>query len=232
MKDNNFFRALQGAFAVKKTPFPWARAICAGICASFPVLIGLLFGNFQYGLLAGIGGFSYLYVWNEPYPQRAKKIFFVLLGLSASSGLGSLTASSPLAFAIILGVIGAVGTFIFGALKVPGPASIFFVIVFAMTSALPFDPTLAPLRTGLVFLGGAFAWLVAMAGWFFNPHGPETKAVQSVYSELAALLDSVGTESFNAARERTVVALRDADTTLLAGYVSWQSSTIFKRLYL
>lgn len=174
---------------IKKTPFPWERAICAGICSAVPVLIGLLFGNFQYGLIAGIGGFSYLYVWNEPYPQRAKKIFFVALGLAVSNGLGILTAPSPVAFSVILGLIGAVCTFIFGALKIPGPASIFFVIVFAMTSASHADPTLAPLRAGLVFLGGTFAWMVAMAGWFFNPHAPEIKSVKRIYSELAALVD-------------------------------------------
>ena len=223
---------IKGAFKVKNTPLPWERAICAGICSSVPVLIGLLFGHFQYGLIAGIGGFSYLYVWNEPYPQRAKKIFFVALGLAISNGLGIVTSPSPFAFAVILGLIGAIGTFIFGALKIPGPASIFFVIVFAMTSASHVDPTLAPLRAGLIFLGGIFAWLVAMAGWFFHPHGPEIKSVKRIYSELASLVDSVGTEQFNAAREKTVLALTDADSTLLAGYVSWKSSTIFKQLYL
>lgn len=223
---------IQGAFTIKKTPFPWERAICAGICSAVPVLIGLLFGNFKYGLIAGIGGFSYLYVWNEPYPLRAKKIFFVALGLAVSNGLGILAAPSPIAFAIILGLIGAVGTFIFGALKIPGPASIFFVIVFAMTSASPADPGLAPLRAGLVFLGGTFAWFVAMAGWFFHPHGPEIKSVKRIYSELAALVDSVGTEQFDTARKKTVLALTNADSTLLAGYVSWKSSTIFKQLYL
>lgn len=66
---------IKGAFAIKKNPLPWPRAICAGICSATPIIIGLLLGNFQYGLIAGIGGFAYLYVWNEPYPQRAKKIF-------------------------------------------------------------------------------------------------------------------------------------------------------------
>jgi uncharacterized membrane protein YccC len=223
---------IKGAFTVKKTPLPWERAICAGICLAVPVFIGLLFGNLQYGLITGIGGFSYLYVWNEPYPQRAKKIFWVALGLAVSIGLGILTAPSPFAFAIILGLIGAVGTFIFGALKIPGPASIFFVIVFAMTSASHVDPTLAPFRASLVFLGGAFAWMVAMVGWFFNPHGPEIKSVKRIYSEIASLIDSVGTEQFKAAREKTVLELTEADSTLLAGYVSWKSSKIFKQLYL
>ena len=87
--NSNLLTVLEDAFTIKKTPFPWERAICAGICSAVPVLIGLLFGNFQYGLIAGIGGFSYLYVWNEPYPERAKKIFFVALGLAVSNRIGN-----------------------------------------------------------------------------------------------------------------------------------------------
>ncbi|MFJ8066501.1 FUSC family protein [Psychrobacillus sp. NPDC096426] len=229
---NNFFVGLKGAFTVKNVPFPWIRAICAGICSASPIVIGILLGNFQYGLIAGIGGFAYLYVWNEPFLQRAKKIFFVALGLSASIGFGILTASSPILFAILIGLIGGIGTFIFGALKIPGPASIFFVIVFAMTSASHPDPKLASTYAGLVLLGGVFAWIIAMVGWFFNPHGPETNAVKRVYLQLASLLQTVGTEQFNVARERTVLALRDADATLIAGFASWNSSLIYKRLYL
>lgn len=222
---------ISGAFTIKKSPYPWTRAISAGICASLPVSIGLLLGYFQYGLLAGIGAFAYLYVFNDPYPHRAKKVFFVMLGLSASMGIGILTASTPLIFSIITGVIGFLGTFIFGALKIPGPASIFFVIVFAMTSGMNLDSKLALTYAGLIFLGGAIAWLVAMIGWIFNPHGPEKKAVQRVYIEIAALLDGVNTDRFNEARERTLIALNIADTTLLAGYTSWKSSNIFNKLY-
>ena len=146
----------KGAFAVKKNPVPWTRAISAGISASIPVIIGILLGNFQYGLLAGIGGFASLYVFNEPYPHRAKKVFFVTFGLSVSIGLGTLTAPSSLIFAILIGVIGAVGTFIFGALQIPGPASIFFVIVFALTSAMPIDPSTSSFDCRSRFPWGSF----------------------------------------------------------------------------
>lgn len=61
------------AFELKKNPFPWIKALSAGIAAASPVFIGLLFGNLAYGLLAGIGGFTYLYVFNQPYHQRAKR---------------------------------------------------------------------------------------------------------------------------------------------------------------
>ena len=54
---------IKGAFTVKKTPFPWERAIYAGICSAVPVLIGLLFGNFQ--------------VWSDRWNRR----FFLSLRL-------------------------------------------------------------------------------------------------------------------------------------------------------
>ncbi len=232
MTNAGFFKLLKGAFAIKKTPFPLTRAICAGICSAVPIIVGIIFGNFQYGLIGAIGGFSYLYVWNEPYVQRAKKIFFVAIGFSVSISFGILTASSPILFSILTGLIGAVLTFVFGALKIPGPASIFFVIIFAMTSASHPDVSQIPLYAGLVFLGGMFSWIVAMFGWLFNPYGPETKAVQAVYKDLANLIDTVGTNEFSKMREKTVATLNFANDTLLAGYVSWNSSLQFKRLYL
>ncbi|WP_034300256.1 FUSC family protein [Bacillus cihuensis] len=231
-KSNSLVTIIQQAFEIKKNPLPWTKAFCAGLCAALPSLIGLILGNFQYGLLAGIGGFTYLYVFNEPYAQRAKKLFSVLLSLTFAVGLGTLVAPYPILSAVMIGGIGAIATFIFGTLKIPGPAAVFLVLGFAMTTGMPVDPTLAPFRAGLIFLGGTLSWLIAMVGWFFNPHGPETIAVKRVYRELASLLDSVGTETFNEAREKTVVAMKEANNTLIAGYIPWQSSDFYKRLYL
>src|SRR5437870_2680862 len=117
---------IQQAFKVNKIPLPWNKAIRAGICSGLPPLIGLILGNLQYGLLAGLGGLTYLYVFNIPYAQRAKKIFSALLGMTISVALGSILAPFWLASAITVGIIGAVGTFIFGSLRIAGPAAIFF----------------------------------------------------------------------------------------------------------
>ncbi|OCA85358.1 hypothetical protein A8F95_09625 [Bacillus wudalianchiensis] len=208
------------------------RAIGAALSASLPVLLGIWVGNFSYGLLAGIGGFSYLYVFNEPYKHRAKKVFFVMLGLAAAIGLGTLTAPSPFLFAILLGIIGGAGTFIFGALKIQGPASIFFVIIFAMTSAMEIDPDAALERASLVFIGGSISWVVAMIGWFTDPYQPEKKSIYRIYFELSQLLTAIGTPNFNKQKESTLFSLKDAESTLASGYVSWRSSDAFKRLYI
>lgn len=197
-----------------------------------PPLIGLLAGNLHNGLLMGIGAFTFLYMFYEPYAQRAKKLFFIMTGIALSVGLGTLLAPYPYSSALMLGLIGAVVTFVFGALKIPGPAAIFFVLTFSMTSAMPVDPALAPLRAGLVFLGGGLSWLVAMAGWLFNARGPEIIAMKQVYRSLATLLDTVGTSEFSGARQQTLQTIKNAEDTLLAGYIPWDKSAAYKQLYL
>ena len=101
------------------------KGIYSGIAAALPVFIGMLLGNLEYGLLAGIGAFTYLYVFDIPYVQRAKKIFLAMLGISFSVFLGTLLAPYPIAVAIAMGLIGATAIFIFGALKIAGPSAIF-----------------------------------------------------------------------------------------------------------
>lgn len=81
---------IRQALSLNKHPFPWSKALCAGLAASLPVIIGLLFG-----LIAGLGGFTYLYVFQIPYAQ-AKKIFFVLLGITGASLLQTLAAHSAI----------------------------------------------------------------------------------------------------------------------------------------
>ncbi|MBI0579190.1 FUSC family protein [Neobacillus cucumis] len=223
---------IRQALKVNKMPFPWLKAFCAGLAASLPIMIGLLLGNFQYGLLAGMGGFTYLYVFNIPYAQRAKKLFFVLLGITFVTFLGTVAAPHPLAAAILMGLIGGIGIFIFGALKIKGPSAIFFVLIFAMTSGMPVQPELAPLRAGLAFLGGALSWVIAMIGWFFHPHAPEQDVVKREYFELASFFDSIGSDHLNAARQRVMTVFKEAEETLTAGYISWRKTDLFQRLYL
>ncbi|WP_249870028.1 FUSC family protein [Oceanobacillus saliphilus] len=221
------------ALSVNTKPFPWLKAFSAGLAASLPVIIGLLLGNLEYGLIAGLGGFTYLYVFNIPYAQLAKKLFFVVLGMTLVAALGTLAAPYPLAVAILMGIIGATAIFVFGALRITGPSAIFFVLVFSMISGMPADPDQALLRAGLVFLGGSLSWIIAMIGWFFDPHGPETDVVKRVYLELAAFLESVGTEqTFTESRQRMMDVLAEAEETLAAGYIPWRKTLLFKRLFI
>lgn len=226
------FAVFKQSFKVSKNPFPWLKAFCAGLAASLPVFIGVLFGSFEYGLLAGIGGFTYLYVFDIPYVQRAKKIFFALLGITFSVFIGTILAPYQALSVLMLGIIGAVSVFIFGALKITGPSALFFVLCFAMATGMPVDPSLALMRAGFVFLGGALSWAIAMFGWFFQPHDPEIKAVKKVYSALAELMEAVGTGGINNAKHKAVTALSEAESVLFAGYSSKTATLLWNQLFL
>ena len=219
-------------FKINKTPFPWQKAINAGICAGFPVLIGVLIGKIPLGLLGGIGSFSYLYVINEPYAQRGKKIFFAALGISLSVALGTLLAPYPILIILMVGLIGGVAIFIFGVLKIPGPSSMFFVLSFLVSTGMPVNQSEAFIRFFVVLMGGLFAWLMSMKGYFLNPHGPEIKVIKRLYLTLADFSDAIGNEDINDIRNKTVNALREAEEILLTGYIPWKNSFLFNRLYL
>lgn len=55
------------AVKVNDNPIPFLKAFLASLAASLPVLCGLLLGNFHNGLIAGLGGFAYLYVFRAPH---------------------------------------------------------------------------------------------------------------------------------------------------------------------
>lgn len=222
---------IRKAFEMNKRPFPWQKALTAAICAGVPVIAGILAGQASLGFLAGIGSFSYLYVFNEPYAQRAKKIFLVAVGMALAVALGTLAAPYPFLVVIIAGVIGATGTFVFGVFNIPGPAAIFFILGFIMTTAMPIDPSLAPVRTAVVFASGCFSWLMSMAGWFFNPHGREINEVKAVYASLRNFSEAVGSIDINDSRHRMVEALQQSKEILAIGYIPWKDSVTFKQLY-
>lgn len=97
---------LKQLFEFRKGPTPWTKAFFAGLCASLPLLAGILMGDFGMGLLGGIGGFTYLYVFNETYAVRAKKIILVALTISFLVGLGTVAAPYTWLVILILGIIG------------------------------------------------------------------------------------------------------------------------------
>ncbi len=81
-------------------------------------------------------------------------------------------------------------------------------------------------------MGGLFAWLMSMKGYFLNPHGPEIKVIKRLYLTLADFSEAIGNEDINDIRNKTVNALREAEEILLTGYIPWKNSFLFNRLYL
>ncbi len=228
-KTQSIFRQ---ALILNKKPFPWLKAFLAGIAAGLPIAIGLLFGSLEYGLIAGLGGFTYLYVFPIPYVQLAKKLAWCVLAIAVSVLLGTILAPYPIISAIMMGVIGALGIYVFGAFKLVGPSAIFLVLIFAMVNGMPVvSLEEAFTRTGLALLGGALSWIIAMGGWLFNPHGPEKNIVKRSYLELANYFEAIGTKRENDAKHMVIATLKEANDTISSGYISWRKTNLSKHLF-
>ena len=53
----------------------------------------------------------------------------------------------------------------------------FFVLSFLVSTGMPVNQSEAFIRF-VVLMGGLFAWLMSMKGYFLNPHGPEIKVIK------------------------------------------------------
>ena len=222
---------LKEAIAVNNRPWPWERAIGAGVAMMLPILIGIWLDQLQYGLIAGLGGFTYLYAFPIPYAQLSRRLLFVAVTIVLCSFLGSILSPYPLAVAIVIGLIAGISLFIFNALRFIGPSAIFFVLIFALTADMA-ETNLAGAvtRAGLVSLGALLSWTIAMSGFLLNPHRPEIRAIRRVYQQLTILTESIGTDKFQEEKYKTMGVFKESFDTLIAGELPWQPSETYRRL--
>lgn len=97
---------------------------------------------------------------------------------------GTLLAPHTLYLSIAIGFIGFITSYVLNTLKIVGPVAIFFVLMFAVGTGLPTDPSAALERGSFVFLGGMLSWIIAISEWFFHRLKPEKKAVVKVYEQI------------------------------------------------
>ncbi|NTW72221.1 MAG: FUSC family protein [Eubacteriaceae bacterium] len=226
----SIFNILKQAFEFRDVPNPWQKSVGAAICTGVPMLIGYFSNQPEWRLVGGLGGFAYLYFVNETYYRRAKKMFWVVVGFTLTVFLATLLAPHPLLIILTLGFIGALATFLFGVFRIPGPAAIFFVMIYLIAASLPVDPMAAPVRALVVFLSATFTWFVSMAGAPFDIHGPETRALKSTYLALADFSDAIGKGNIHAMRNRVVNTLKESEDTLLTARIPWKESLVYNRL--
>lgn len=78
--------------------------------------------------------FNTLYVFNQPYAQRARRIALVALGITSSVIFGTLLAPYPIIPSMVMGLIVTVAIFIFGSLRISGPSAFFFLLAYALVT--------------------------------------------------------------------------------------------------
>ncbi|HLQ96033.1 MAG TPA: hypothetical protein VK108_06580 [Pseudogracilibacillus sp.] len=102
------FCSLKTIFKPKSAGYPWAKAIRIAVSMEGPLLAGAFMGQDSLGLIAAIGSLSNIYVNNEPYLQREKRIAAMGFGLMLAIGLGILTGRNIWLTAFTIGSVGTV----------------------------------------------------------------------------------------------------------------------------
>lgn len=227
-----FKNLVKDIVTINKNPINWTKPIGAAICGGLPILIGLLLNQSRYGILASVGGFAYLYMFNEPYVQRMKKMFLIGIGLTITVDLGIIVKPYPALIVFTVAIIGAAVNFIFGVLKIAGPGPIFFIMAFTMFTGIELSNEEIPLVIFLVFLVTMLSWIVSMIGYFFNPHGVELKKVRHLYLVLGEFAQAIGTNGITHSRNKVITILRETEDLLTSAYTPWKNSTLFNRLVL
>ncbi|WP_455538897.1 FUSC family protein [Terrisporobacter sp.] len=225
-------KIIKQSFKLNKVPVSLERMICAAICSGLPIILGFLFNQPKYGMWGSLGGFTYMYVFNEPYAQRLKKMFLLAISVTICATLGIVLSPHPWLIILAAGLIGGVSVFAFGALKIPGPSAIFLIMIFTMTSGIPINKGDIPIFTFIVLISSLFSVMVSMIGYFFNPHGPEIKKVNKLYFDLLQLAKGIGEGNLSKLRSNAVNSLKETEAILRTGYNRKKVSFTFERLYL
>ncbi|WP_155952084.1 FUSC family protein [Pseudoxanthomonas suwonensis] len=192
-------------------PQRWAFAVRAGLAMGVPILAGWLAGDPAAGMMATIGGFTSLYGSGRPYGARALMLAVVAGVFATAVAFGLWLEHLPwLVVVPVLSLLAMLAAWLCNATRTGPPGAYLFVLACAAGTAIPADH-LSPLQAGaLVSGGGAFAWLLHMAGMLWQPRGPERKAVATAAAAVARWVGHAGEAGARLARRQAALALHDS----------------------
>lgn len=203
----NIIAPVKNAFILKNTPNPWRRLWGMGLATSIGLAMGMALGHLEWGIWAFLGGFTSLYVHDQPYRTRAVTLALVGLGLAASFALGSLSLVWW-HMALALGFVAAAASYLTSAFDVPLPAGFMFVLIACVSAALPLHPAgILGIRVLSVLGGAAIAWLIGMSDWLWNRTGPSALPVQAAYQALARYVSDLGTHKMARRQHQAATAV-------------------------
>lgn len=180
-----------------------------------PVVLGWVIGDLSAGFMATIGAFTSLYATDRPYANRAVLLAGIALCLVLVVGLGLGTQLQPMMAVPVVVVIAVVATFVCNSLRIGPPGAYMFALACATGTAIPAAHLAFWQIASLVLSGGAFSWVVQMAGALVRPRGPEGSAVSAASNAVARFAEAAGLAAQDNARHGAALALHDAWAVLV-----------------
>ena len=132
---------------------PWGFLITVALAVGLPVLVGVWLDEFAYGVLGSLGGLASIYMRQTPLSHRAKTMACVSFGFCISFAIALLAGYHPMLQVLVIGLVAITATFVTRYFAIPPPGSFFFILAACIATAMPFDLSLIPQRTGLVLMG-------------------------------------------------------------------------------
>ncbi|MDO5653323.1 MAG: FUSC family protein [Brachymonas sp.] len=146
---------------------PWQMPVAAALAAGLPLLVGAWFDRMDYGLIASLGGQTFLYTSNTHVPQRMVTLMVCAFGMAACFALALIGSFHPASTIVVLTVLSTLVTMVCRFYRLQPPGSLFFIMAASIAAYMPWNFWLIPLRVGLIFMGSTLAVLIA---FFYSLH--------------------------------------------------------------
>lgn len=184
-------------------------ALRAAFCMVVPVVVGWASGDVGAGLIATLGAFTALYGANRPYLYRAGYLAAIAVCFAVFVTFGDWAARLPWTGVLAICAVAVLATFVCNALSVGPPGAYMFTLACAAGTGLE-TAHLSPWYVGLLVLcGGAFAWIVHMAGAVAGFRRPERRSIAAARRAVDGYVAAVDGDAELPARHRAAQALHE-----------------------
>ncbi|MBO9717657.1 MAG: FUSC family protein [Pseudoxanthomonas sp.] len=190
-------------------PLRTAFSLRAGLAMGVPILAGWYAGDPAAGMMATIGGFTALYCSGRPYYARGIALAVIACSFAGAVMFGLWLEHWPWLVVPVLALVAMLATWLCRSTRIGPPGAYLFVLACAAGTAMP-ARHLSPWHAGaLILAGGAFAWLLHMAGALLWPRGPERRAVATAAKAVATWI-ATGDAAAHPPRRHAAQALHDS----------------------
>jgi len=173
------------------------RAARAAFGVVFPLAVGWAAGHVDYGGYAALGALPVGVVsFQGETRSRVTAVAVASAGMAASTFVGAFTAATaPWLLVPIVAVWGYITGLAVSVGQRVGIAVLQWSIALLIAVGLPFGPSEAALRAGLVLAGGALQAVLVAVSWTLRPGASERTALAASYRTLAAYAIGLATGS-------------------------------------
>jgi uncharacterized membrane protein YccC len=208
---------LTEAVRPKPAPVPWGAMVRAALAIGVPLVVGILAGRRDIGLMLAIGGLLGTVIdTGGPYVVRVERVTIAaFFGGAAGLAIGAFIHHRGWVAVVILVVVAGVSALL-SRLGSTGSVTGLQLLMYATLGLGPFGALRPWWHVTLGFMAGvAWALLLLVPGWLLSPRSAEQSAVADVYHALAGDLRAIGTDRTAQSRRTVTAALNTAYDTLL-----------------